>query len=463
MANINFILRDPYKKNASESVRENKKKGKRIDKLFNPEETPILMMFGYDRDHRFKCKTDLKVKSAEWDFKKQRKKSKLTGSYELNCRLDELQKDVTDFYNGLISLKPDISFYQVKEKVAEFVKGHQNPDFEDGTGFFDVMKDYIEKNKTKVSPRTIQKYNTLKKSLSEFSSAKKKYRYLTFSQIDLNFYDDYRNYLLTEVDNPKRKNDNGESEKGLLNDTVAKYIENLKNFMKWALERGYHKNREFQRSDFSSSRKTKQDIVTLDFDELKQFYEHDFLGDKRLEKVRDLFCFAAFTGQRWGDIANFKKDGIENNTWTFVAEKTGKKTIVPLLGFIAPALTILKKYNFVLPEISNQKFNEYIKEAAEVAELNRPVSIERMQGRKKLIMENPLHQFITMHTARRTCVSLLLNVAKMPIPQVMDLTQHSDFKTLRKYINEDPDALRKNLQETRSVVDITMKIIKKAQ
>lgn len=180
--------------------------------------------------------------------------------------------------------------------------------------------------------------------------------------------------MLTEVDNPKRKNDEGENEKGLLNDTVAKYMENLKNFMKWSLERGYHKNREFQRSDFSSSRKPKQDIVTLDFEELTKLFEHDFSEDKRLEQVRDLFCFAAFTGQRWGDIANFNKEDIKDDTWTFIVEKTGKKTIVPFLGFNEPALTILKKYNYVLTELSNQKFNEYIKEAAETVELNRLVS-----------------------------------------------------------------------------------------
>lgn len=462
MANINFVLRDPYKKDASVTVRENKKRGRRIDKYFNPEGTPILMVFGYDRTHRFKCKTDLNVMAREWDFKKQRMRSSMTGSYEFNGRLDVLQKDVTDFYNVLISEKPEITFRQVQDKITEFVKKQQTPDFEDGTGFFDVMKEYIERNKTKVSPRTIQKYNTLKKSLTEFASAKKKYKNLTFSQIDLNFYDEYRNYLLTEVENPKRKDEKGNNEKGLLNDTVSKYLENLKNFMKWSLERGYHKNREFQRSDFSSSRKPKQDIVTLDFDELKKFYEHDFSKDKRLEQVRDLFCFAAFTGQRWSDIANFKKEEIVDDSWIFKAQKTGKQTIVPFIGFIAPAKTILKKYNFKLPEISNQKFNDYVKEAAEEAELDRMVSVERMRGREKLIRTEPLHKHITMHTGRRTCVSLLLNVAKMPIPQVMDITQHTDFKTLRKYINEDPDALRKNLKETRSVVDFELKVVKKA-
>lgn len=463
MANINFTLRDPYKKGTSELVRQNKKKGKRVDNFFRQEEVPIIMVFGYDRKHRFKCKTDLKIKPREWDFKKQRMKSAITGSFEFNDRLDNLLKDVVEFYNGKIIKVPDITFKQVKEKITDFVKGQQMPDFEEGTGFFDVFKAYIEINKTKVSPRTIQKYNTLKKSLTEFTVAKKKYKNLTFSQIDMNFYDDYRNYLLTEVENPRRKDENGKSEKGLLNDTVAKYIENLKNFMKWSLQRGHHNNRHFEQKDFSSRRKPKHEIVTLTFEELKTFYEYDFSKDTRLERVRDLFCFACFTGQRWDDIAHFDKNDLEGDSWVFIARKPPhKKVVVPFLGYISPALNILKKYNYELPEITNQKFDEYIKEAAEVAELNRLVSLKRERGIEELIDQKPLHKFISMHTGRRTCVSLLLNVAKMPIPQVMDITQHSDFETLRKYINEDPEALRKNLKETSSVVDLKLNVVKRA-
>jgi integrase len=254
--------------------------------------------------------------------------------------------------------------------------------------------------------------------------------------------------------NPKRKNDEGKNEMGLLNDTVAKYVENLKNFMKWSLERSYHKNREFQRSDFSSRRKQRVQIVTLTFDELKKFFDYDFSNDIRLERVRDLFCFACFTGQRWDDVINFDKEDIKGDSWEFTARKPPKKkVIVPFLGYVSPALDILKKYNLEL-------FDEYIKEAAEVAELNRLVSLKRERGREEVIDTKPLHRFITMHTGRRTCVSLLLNVEKMPIPQVMDLTQHSDFKTLRKYINEDPDALRKNLGMTKSVIDFKLEVVK---
>lgn len=237
MANINFVLREPFKKGTQEKVKELRKRGGRVDNLYNQDETPILLHFGYDRKHRFKCKTDLKIKPREWDFKKQRKKNNLTGSYELNERLDTLNQNLTDYYNKLISETPDITFNTIKEKITAFVKKDQNPDFEEGTGFFDVIEKYINGNKTKVSPRTIQKYNTLKKSLENFSIAKKKYRNLTFSQIDLNFYDEYKNYLLLEVKNPRT------GKKGYLNDTVAKYIENLKNFMKWSLERGFFRCR----------------------------------------------------------------------------------------------------------------------------------------------------------------------------------------------------------------------------
>lgn len=82
MANFNFVLREIFKQGVSEKVKEQKKKGGRLDAFYNPEETNILMFIGFDRDHRFKCKTDLKVKPKDWDFKKQRKKAKLTGSYD---------------------------------------------------------------------------------------------------------------------------------------------------------------------------------------------------------------------------------------------------------------------------------------------------------------------------------------------------------------------------------------------
>lgn len=438
MANFSFVLRQPKKPGTN---------------VLNPELTPVILIFSYDAKNRFKCQTDLKVEGTKWDSKKQKRKDKAPGATSFNKRLKDLEENLLEYYNELLANSPDITYLQIKEKIQFFVKNGSRPDMEEKTGFFDVFDKYIEANKPEVSPRTIQKYNSVKTSLQKFSGLKRKYNNLSFSQIDLNFFDTYKTYLLTEVYNQKS------GEKGYRDDTVAKYIENLKNYLLWALDRGYHKNRDFQKKKFSVSRKPKQDIVTLSMDELRTLYKHDFSNSKKYDNVRDLFCFAAFTGQRWADIERFDKKQIVGDAWIFEAQKTKKQTIIPFLGYIAPALDILKKHDFKLPDISNQKFNDYIKEAAELAELKREVEIKRYQGNKEIVIKQPLHKFISMHTGRRTAVSLLLNVAKMPIPQVMEITQHSDYDTLKKYIVEDKDALRTNLAKTRSV-DFKMEVVK---
>ena len=146
--------------------------------------------------------------------------------------------------------------------------------------------------------------------------------------------------------------------------------------------------------------------------------------------------------------------------WSIQNKKT---TVIPLVGYAAPALDILKKYNFELPVISNQKFNDFLKLAAkeEKAELTRIVEINRFQGNKKQTYVKPLHEVISSHVARRTAVSILLNIYRMPVPQVMEITGHSDFKTLKRYINKDSEALRTNLEQTRSVTEL-MKVVKTA-
>ena len=135
--------------------------------------------------------------------------------------------------------------------------------------------------------------------------------------------------------------------------------------------------------------------------ELKKFYEHDLSEFPSLERARDLFCYQAFTGQRWGDIETFRKEDVHGDTWIFEAQKTGKETIIPFVGYSAPAMDILKKYNFELPVISNQKLNDYLKLAAAEAELTRMVEINRSQGNKKLNYIKPVsYTHLTLPTKR---------------------------------------------------------------
>ncbi len=450
MASFNYNLQQPYRKDKDGKTARDKE-GKRIP---STDETRLYLFVIHDR-YVCKLKTEFKIIPALWDFSKQRLKSQATGSISINSKLNDLTESVSSEYYKLRKDFPGMLFEEIAVNLKGFINTNDSPVYnEQNRPFFDVFDDYLEFKRDELQERTLQKIRTVEKSLKEFCPG------ITFDKVDLNFLDRYVRHLRNRAPKGRMKTRAEGLQDGLLNDTVSKYVSELKNFLKWGFERKLHSNNEYTKSKFSVSRQSKNEIVTLQMDELQQLYEHDFSGNERLEKVRDVFCFACFTGQRWSDIERFKKDQITGNNWHFKSFKTGKDIIVPLTGYAAPAMDILKKYDFELPKISAQKFNEYLKEAGRAAEMNRPVKIERSIGNRKILFDNPLSEFMSSHMGRRTAVSLLLNVEKMPLQQVRDITGHSTLMTLDKYINKDPAALMESMGKTVGIGKPTMKIVK---
>lgn len=465
MATYNFTLRNQYKPGTESKQKElkkitnAKKKSQMLDSILSLEQVPIRLTVGIDRSHRFHVNTSFVVYPKQWSFTEKKMKSQAAGSQDFNKKLDELRESVRTYYDELMELEEKPTFEQVRDLVNEYVSTRRKPKFsEDELSFFDVYDEFIERKKKELHHRTIQKFNTSRNQLKAFTD---KYysRYFNFEKIDVNFIDRYKSFLQYEAYNQKSHEEKKENRKGMRNDTTNKYIENFKNFLRWSFERGYHTNTIFQHTEFRAKRQSDLDIVTLTIHELKTLYEKDLSEDKSLERVRDVFCFGAFTGQRWSDVTSFRKEDLHGDSWIFESYKTKKEINVPLVGYASPALDILKKYNYDLPAISNQKFNDYIKLAADKAELNRVVEIKRYQGNKTITLTKPVHKVISSHMARRTAVSILLNVYRIPVSQVMEITGHTDFKTLKRYINKDREALRSNLEQTMSV-DQLMKVVK---
>ena len=141
-------------------------------------------------------------------------------------------------------------------------------------------------------------------------------------------------------------------------------------------------------------------------------------GIERLETVRDLFVFSCFTGLAYIDVANLKDSNIvviNGHKWIMTKrQKTGIPTNVILLDI---AETILKKYegkckdNAVLPVISNQKMNAYLKEIADLC------------GIKKQL---------TFHMARHTFATMSLSKG-VPIESVSKMLGHTNIKTTQIY------------------------------
>lgn len=461
MASITIALQQPYIKSENSDLEQAKIENEAIRKevtrrkkskevlvpYLNKKETRIYLFLIQDRKHMVKIKTDFTIYPVNWDFTNQRAKKSMIGSLEFNERLDQLKEKTRQQYNRIILENPSIGFNELSDRLKDSLKKALPIPGKQETSFFKILDEFIKSKSATQASRTIQKYNSVKKSLEEFSKLKYKHG-LKFEDINLRFLDSYLLYLRTQKPRGRQKTRPEGEELGLLNDTIEKYISTIKAFMEWSKKRNDH-SIELDK-DFRISRNKDVPIVTLSPDELKDLYNYDFSNIKHLDKVRDLFCFSAFTGQRWSDVDAFKKEDLKGDCWKFRSYKTKKEIELYLVGFAAPSLDILRKYNFELPKITLQKMNDYIKVAAEKAGINEHIRITKPLANREILFEGPKHDFLSSHSARRTCVSILLNYEFLPIQLVMQITGHTKLEVLQKYIFKDKNALRKALEKTNS-------------
>jgi len=455
MAKTKFYIRNPYK---------DKEK-----KILNDKETKINLYIYFDRNNIIRLATPWMILPKEWDFRKEQRKESLPGSPEdkTNENLRKFKNAALSKYDEIKKQYPDLPFNSIRKKLIQDLKKWELPNIKKGRTMQEIFTEYLESMQGEYSKGSIYKAQTLRNVLigipENEKSENRKYptpfikvypdfEPFVFSMIDHDFYNKFVKYLRAKKATGGRQKTRPEGEQdGLLEDTVGKYIESLRTFCKWAEKRGYNKNKTYREFKLVTSagrkRKAKRsggDIVTLTLPELKKLYHHDFSENERLERVRDLFCFACFTGQRWADITTIDiNDIIGNDIWKLTAQKTSHETEIDLVGFHAPALDILKKYKYKLPVISSQQFNNYIKEAGGIAGIDTPVKIRRWVGSKKIEIEKPKYQFMSSHMGRRTCVSILLNDYSMSVSYVMGVTGHRSVNTLQKYIDIDRSARRR--------------------
>lgn len=472
MATVKFLLHRPYKKTSSpdkmqdqSSVNDIISKGKKTKKkrILVDKEVRIYAVLIIRMNEVVKIKTDSVINPKDWDFKGQKMKETLPDAFDFNNDLTKLKKKILSEYNKTVKDHPDMSFPGIYRIMYDFGKKQEIPFLQQENDFFGYLDEYIEFLKGEVTYRTAQKYTTLKNSLKDFGKKNTKYQDLSFSMIDHRFKDAYVKYLRSQKPRGRQKTRPDDFQDGLLIDTESKYIASFKSFCRWSEERGYNKYsvyKQFSKVSAANKKRSKpvQEIVTLTLQELSKFYNHDFSDRPTLDHCRDLFCFAAYTGQRWSDIERFDRKDLIGDVWSFTAAKTLKETKIDLIGYAAPAIDILMKYNYQLPKISLVKFNLYIKDAAQIAGITEETSISRYVGSNKIPITKPKYKFISSHSARKTCVSLLLNEFNIPISHVLEITGHSDLKTLQKYVNKDRSSRREFMSKTTAVNEIKLTV-----
>ena len=220
--------------------------------------------------------------------------------------------------------------------------------------------------------------------------------------------------------------------------TTMKYIACVKKMAIRALRNGW-----LQRDPFIGFNMALREVerVALTAEELERMAVKSFAID-RLNQVRDIFLFSCYTGLAYADLQKLKRaeitTGIDGGKWIFTRrQKTDTPSRIPLLPV---AQQILEKYldhplcrekDKVLPILSNQKMNQYLKEIADVCQIDK---------------------HLTFHIARHTFATTITLSNGVPIETVSKMLGHRNLKTTQHYakildrkVSNDMQALKERL------------------
>jgi len=274
------------------------------------------------------------------------------------------------------------------------------------------------------SPGTLDRYNTCRDHVRAFIRWKYRMEDIDIKRLNFEFATDLEFWFKTQ--------------RNCSHNTTLKYISNLKKIVNGCIRKGW-----LTKDPFAGFKMTKIEIdrEALTETELDKIRAKLFPTD-RLNLVRDIFLFSCYTGLAYADVRKLRRTeiapGVDGSFWIFTnRQKTDTSSRIPLLP---PAQAIIEKYkNFpgcydsghVLPVLSNQKMNAYLKEIADCCGISKN---------------------LTFHIARHTFATTITLSNGVPIESVSKMLGHRNLKTTQHYakvldrkISEDMKKLREKL------------------
>ena len=398
------------------------------DGVLITENVPIRMRVNF-ASKRIEFTTGYRIDSAKWDADKQRVKNSC--SNKLKQSASEINASLLEYYTEIQSIFKRFEVEDVMptpEQIKEAFNALHEPVSEEPKpkkealpcDFFQVFDDFVEDcgRQNDWTNSTYEKFAAVKNHLTNFRER------LTFEFFDERGLNDYVGYL--------------RDVKEMRNTTIGKQLSFLKWFLRWAYKKGVHQNNTYD-SYKPKLKSTQKKIIFLTWDELNRLREFKIPSNKQaLERVRDVFLFQCFTGLRYSDVFNLRRSDIKDDHIEVTTVKTSDSLIIELNKH---SKAILDKYkdvafedNKVLPVITNQKMNDYLKELAELAGIDEPVRQTYYRGNERIDEVTPKYALLGTHAGRRTfiCNALALGI---PPQVVMKWTGHSDYKAMKPYID----------------------------
>lgn len=394
----------------------------------------IYLVYRFGRNEKLVYPTGFKIAPKYWNIEKMRVRNivEAIGKDIINERLNALFVASENFCIETRAKGQEITKEALKMFLDVFTGKTRAINENNLHGFIEA---FIIRNTERTNPNTgkIISYKVQQEHkrtffyLKEYERERLNGKKLDFQDITIDFYTDFTAYLQSL---------------GLALNTIGHKIQTLKTWLNEATYKGVNTNQQYKNTRFRATTE-RTDSVYLSVEELEQIYRTDCKSE-RLNKVRDLFLIGAFTGLRFSDFTSITRENIKGNIINIEQRKTGKRVSIPLHLIVSE---IWHKYGEKLPlPISNQKFNEYIKEVCKIAGVDSLEQKNITKGGFRVCQTYRKYELVTSHTARRSFATNLY-LSGFPTLSIMQITGHRTERAFMAYIRVTQEQHAKLLQK----------------
>ena len=338
---------------------------------------------------------------AKWNSQAGRAIGTKEETRALNNYLDSLQTKVRNAHQTLIDTKQRIT--------TESLQNQFNGKAEKSRYLMQLFTEHNAKVKALIGngfeANTLKGYNTSEKHLTAFLQKEYGKTDIEINQLDYAFITGFEFYLKAEC------KCSGVS--------AAKYIKHLKKIVNHCIANSWLTINPFVNYKSTAKAKERTYLTQPELDSIA----NKKLSIERLQQVRDIFVFCCYTGLSYADVKKLKRSeiaiGMDGERWIFTSrQKTDTSSRIPILPV---ALEILDRYQdhpqcenkgLLLPVLSNQKMNAYLKEIADLCDIVK---------------------HLTFHLARHTFATTVTLSNNVPIETVSKMLGHTNIKTTQHY------------------------------
>jgi site-specific recombinase XerD len=394
----------------------------RKPKNYQSGEMPIYLRITVD-GQRTEIAVSRKCDPERWDAVSGRATGSKADSRTLNAYLNDVQFKILELHRKMSEADETIT--------AETIKNRFVGKEEKSRTLLAVFEDHNKKMKGLVGQEfeksTLQRYETSLMHAKDFMRLQYNISEIPVTKINFAFLNDFEYYL--------------RSVRKCGNNSAIKYIKNLGKIVRICLGNGWLS------VDPYLNYKPKQKAVhreVLTKEELDRLRKKKF-SVERLNTVRDMFVFCCYTGLAYVDVHKLKRSelvkGVDGNLWIYTSrQKTDTLSRIPVLP---EALSIIYAYedhpqcvvkDALLPVMSNQKMNAYLKEIADLCKIEKP---------------------LTFHIARHTFATTVTLNNGVPIESVAKMMGHTSIKTTQIYAKVLDHKISADMQQLREKLAVS--------